>query len=115
MVVGDIVLGDAAIYFDYNPAINTNQVATEFVDEVAGTDDPAMARVNVYPNPAGDVLYIQAGGEKCTIVVYNLLGQQVLQATDATAVNVSGLETGVYQVKVSTGNGTQQTFKVIKK
>src|SRR5690606_18807090 len=50
--VGDIISGDAAIYFDFNPPIITNMVLTEIVEFLGLTDNTApVNQVIIYPNP----------------------------------------------------------------
>jgi len=71
----------------------------------------------IYPNPAEDFLNIQAG-ENVRIVsvdVYNSLGQLVLTIPNAkNEIDVSGLKSGSYFLKVLSDNGSSNA-KFIKK
>ncbi len=70
------------------------------------------------PNPATDIINITfPGGVNTTeISIYNQLGQRVLKSTLTRAhnqLNVSGITTGVYLVRVVSGSRTK-TFKLLK-
>ncbi len=70
-----------------------------------------------YPNPTSDVLHISNNKEISEIVVYNLLGQTVLnQKYNAleVVINLSQLPTNTYLVKVICGE-ENNTFKIMKK
>ncbi len=60
--------------------------------------------VNVYPVPVKDVLNIRVNAE-CQYVLYNNLGQEVLNGTSngMEPVKVSGLPKGLYILRVTTG------------
>lgn len=69
-----------------------------------------------YPNPVKDVLNLSYDKEITSVVVYNLLGQEVMQKSiNATQyqIEMSNLNTGTYIVKVSADNQVK-TIKVIK-
>lgn len=70
-----------------------------------------------YPNPVESQLTLKAGEQIENATVYNLLGQKVLNVnpnTLQTQVDMENLETGIYLMRV-TVNGTQKSFRVIKK
>lgn len=75
----------------------------------------AISGLNVYPNPVTDGnLYITSdSNEAKTVVVYDILGKQVLNAkTSNNTVNVSSLKGGAYIVKI-TEEGKTDTRKLI--
>ncbi len=67
--------------------------------------------VKIYPNPVTDYLHLD--GDFDEAVLYNMNGQNLLNITEKI-VNVSGLASGVYFLKVTTGVGIS-TYKVIIK
>ena len=77
-----------------------NFVSTEGIEELTSS-------FRIYPNPANDKLYIETGVEIEEVVVYDIYGRQ--QSTDngqqPSCIDVSGLNSGVYFVKVVTDNG----------
>lgn len=77
-------------------------------------DFDAIAGLRVYPNPANTVLNITSDSFATkNVEIYNTLGAKVLatQVTN-TPVNVAGLTTGVYMVKV-TEEGKTATRKLV--
>ncbi|MGO3182243.1 MAG: GEVED domain-containing protein [Aequorivita sp.] len=86
------------------------------VDGVIGTDDYALTSFNYYPNPTSDILNLNSGEKIESVSLYNVLGQRVIDTkVNATnyKVDVSGLSTGTYLMKV-TINGQTGTYKVLK-
>ena len=67
----------------------------------------SASSVHFYPNPTNGILNIEGNGEM-TISVINVLGQKMLETTanDNTTIDLSGLESGVYMVRIETENGT---------
>jgi len=61
--------------------------------------------INIYPNPAHDFIKIETTGVGSVenIDLYNVTGQLVLSSTE-NEVNVSGLESGMYFVRVDCGD-----------
>lgn len=73
--------------------------------------------LNIYPNPATDVLHIdnKTGQSISEIAVYSVSGMRVKQARNTqTSIAVSDLPSGIYFVKIQIGNEVQN-FKFIKK
>ncbi|WP_179335421.1 T9SS-dependent choice-of-anchor J family protein [Winogradskyella costae] len=74
------------------------------------------AAFTYYPNPVNNTLTLNAQKSIENIVVYNMLGQQVLRTTPNNITNeldMSGLSIGTYFVKVTIESVTQ-TIRVIK-
>lgn len=82
-----------------------------------GTTQNQISGLKVYPNPvANGTLFIEtaANGEK-TVAIFDVLGKQVLNTTTAdNAINVNGLNTGVYVVRITEEGKTATTKLVIK-
>lgn len=88
--------------------------AVELVDLSTGNFD--SANFKFYPNPVNDILTVSYSNVISEIVVYNLLGQQVLTTkpnTTQTQVDLSNLNAGTYMVKVTSDEVTK-TVKVVK-
>jgi len=83
------------------------------VDFALNVDENAIV-TNVYPNPASDVLNINASVEVSTVSIIGLDGK-VISTTNgngtSVSVNVADLTSGVYLYEVATANGvTRDTF-----
>ncbi|MFZ4522563.1 MAG: T9SS type A sorting domain-containing protein [Bacteroidales bacterium] len=72
--------------------------------------------VTVYPNPAGNTLYIRSNKTVNKVAIYNALGALVKEyGNTLQSVNVSDLKTGVYNIKMTDANGNTFTSVFMKK
>lgn len=70
--------------------------------------------IQLYPNPVHDVLRISTTNHSLVdVILYNVLGKQVLSAQQVYEVNVSQLEAGIYIAKVNLG-GESLVQKIVK-
>ncbi|QIE60356.1 T9SS type A sorting domain-containing protein [Rasiella rasia] len=106
---------------DVEVFIYGNASGCESVAEVAAacelsiTESSLSASVHIYPNPAGEKLYILLDSfvHFEFAEVYSVSGQKLMQ-TKATHINISNLSAGIYFVKVISEEGSI-TKKIIKK
>lgn len=105
---GDSIHNRATIYFDYEDGINTNR-ASVFVSS-GGVDirKLAMQNIHVYPNPATDRITILSGSDETVkhVSIYDIKGSLILDedASFDNQYDVSNLGTGIYWIRVYTGN-----------
>ncbi|OAD90711.1 hypothetical protein A7A78_05440 [Aequorivita soesokkakensis] len=78
-----------------------------------GVSDNSNSNFSIYPNPANGKVNINTSiaGEK-QVVVYDLLGKQVINTTTNGELNISALKSGVYLVSI-TQNETTATVKLV--
>ena len=77
----------------------------------------ASTAFSYYPNPVNNTLSLRGVKDIQNVAVYNMLGQEVLRTAPNTVnsdVDMSGLQSGTYFVKVMIENATK-TIKIIKK
>ena len=76
-----------------------------------GIDDPGAGAIQIFPNPASDIVTIKSSYTINEIEVMSFIGQQVYtqRGVDSrtTKLNVSNLRSGVYFVKVTTSQGVR--------
>ena len=75
-----------------------------------------MAKISMFPNPTSNMLTITSANKMDAITVYSVVGQEVMNVNvnaDNTVLNVSGLQDGIYLVKVIS-EGKVSTSKFIK-
>ncbi|MBQ0118050.1 MAG: T9SS type A sorting domain-containing protein [Flavobacterium sp.] len=85
------------------------------VPPTASVNENGITGLNIYPNPANNVINIASdlAGLK-TVVIYNIAGKQVINTTTEQTVNVANLNAGIYMVKVSQEGKTATRKLVIK-
>lgn len=87
------------------------------VDEVLATDGYNIKNITFYPNPVANVLNIKAKDVIKAVVIYNMLGQPVMNLSpeqDTVTADMSHLASGTYFIKAATEKGSQ-TMKIFKK
>ena len=85
-------------------------------DGTLSTQVDAFKGFSLFPNPVKNELNLVGKDIIESVVVYNLLGQEVLKSnpnTVKTSISTTGLKTGIYLVKVRIGNSVA-TYKVLK-
>ena len=64
--------------------------------------------LQIYPNPTDGKIFVEANG-LISVTVYDILGQEIMQQSDASGnavtLNLSGLQSGVYFIKANTATG----------
>lgn len=96
-------------------------VTVEFIDaaQVSLKTEKLAIKMNAYPSPASDILNVDFNSNKVNKVeLVNMMGQTVVSQNVAnnvekTAMNVAGVENGVYIVKVYLTNNMTHTMQVV--
>lgn len=77
---------------------------------ISNVGENAEQTMSIYPNPANDKLFIESNGNISNVEIYNLTGAAVLKQecnSDKVEMNVKALQSGVYFIKITTGNSTE--------
>jgi hypothetical protein len=72
--------------------------------------------VVLYPNPATGSVWLKFAGRQAKVIVYDVLGRQVLPSRTISAgqpLNISGLQKGVYLIQLDV-NGVKTTKHLVK-
>jgi hypothetical protein len=107
---GSIIENQAAIYFDFNQAVQTNQTI-HVVEDIQladhGVPDPtSIGQISLSPNPAKEICSVEWKGSKLQnpqIVLTNAIGQRVYQAEmrhSTQSMKLSHLPSGIYLVQI---------------
>ena len=118
VIIGDIIENSAAIYFDFNPPILTNTVATEIIDPLS-VENFNTNTFTIYPNPSSDELYIRSKSIINDIVIFDLSGKRIhsfsiKDSVSKIRLDISELPQGFYFVAIQ-ANGKKEIQKIIKK
>lgn len=108
VVIGDIITGQANIYFDYNAPIITNEVSTEVVNEALSIYEQQIdTSIALYPNPINNQFNIEVSNGVAinSVEVFDISGKQLLNFKASVSYNINQLTSGVYFVKVKTNQG----------
>ncbi|MGB3453520.1 MAG: T9SS type A sorting domain-containing protein [Moheibacter sp.] len=79
-----------------------------------GTDDFNRTNFTIYPNPTNGLLNIQSNEKIIKIEVMNLLGQTLLNFSNADKIDISHLSKGIYLLKIRDIEENVGIKKIIK-
>ena len=115
LAVGTEIRNKAAIYFDFNEPVITNETRNR-LHVVTSVEDPVVAQaanVQVYPNPSQTAVLIKPlafGNRQWHLVVTNLAGQVVFSKEKITQnhymLPMGGLQKGIYFFRITAGHKT---------
>ncbi len=104
---GTQIFNTADIYFDFNAPVVTNTVVTTLGTTVSGIGSLESFDFAVMPNPASSQISLHGEFERGTVYeLMNQLGQVVLNGqinSNNTTVNIADLSSGIYLVRVTSG------------
>ncbi|PHK34990.1 hypothetical protein VF13_37745 [Nostoc linckia z16] len=92
------------------------RVATDMATLSTGRNNAQIDGLSIYPNPlSGNVLHVVTpNNTEKAVAIYDVLGKQVVNTLTTETVNVSGLNSGVYIVKITEGGNTATKKLIIK-
>ncbi|UPT72239.1 MAG: T9SS type A sorting domain-containing protein [Flavobacterium sp. JAD_PAG50586_2] len=109
LVHGDTFSNSASIYFDYNAPIITDPYTVAVFNPLSTSDFDFRSIFSLSPVPAKDNLTITAKQNVVisSVTIYNSLGQLVqINTNPSETIDVSGLKTGSYFIKIISDKGT---------
>ncbi len=100
--IGDTINNDADIYFDFQKPVITNVAKTVMITNISVGEERLEKQVlNIYPNPASEVLNIENTSNKAVLfrltdINGRLILEQSLSAQSVWQYNVNQLQSGIY-------------------
>ena len=85
-------------------------------DMLVGVEDLPIMHLNIYPNPAVDVLYVDSDIQ-ADFILFDISGRVLLQqklSAGGNRIDISGFDSGVYIMKVFNDYGLKDLYKLIK-
>jgi uncharacterized repeat protein (TIGR01451 family) len=110
LVVGDIIDGQAQIFFDFNAPIITNVVSTQVVEDNLSVNDYNLElALELFPNPAKSVLNIKSNQSISDYKIVDIKGrviqsQNTIQKSEFS-IDLRELSNGIYFVNLQTEFG----------
>lgn len=109
------------IAFVHNNSVDVFLLKLDDISITAGSNDGVAEfndNVTIYPNPANNVLNVNAASNINKVEVFNMMGQSVAvidaNSTNVT-INTTAFSNGMYMMKITTENGvTNQKFTVAR-
>lgn len=93
-----------------------SEPATVVIDITLGSGEFSVEGLMYYPNPAGNMLHLSARQEIQNVVIYDLLGKQLISSAPKEMeadVDLSSLTPGTYVAKIVSG-GSTAVVKIVK-
>ena len=116
---GTQIFNTANIYFDFNAPVITNTVGTTLGTYVSGIDESPNFDFAIMPNPANNQISLRGEFEGGSVYeLMNQLGQVLLNGqvnSNSTNVNIADLSSGIYLVKITSGEKTGVRKLVVAK
>ena len=98
-------------------ALYNNEYFVKIYYSPEGLDENVIGNVEIYPNPAKDLLTVKAENVN-QVTIYNSIGQKVYEKTadsSEISINLDGFDTGIYIVKVvADGDEVTRRISIIK-
>jgi hypothetical protein len=119
MVSGTKIKNRGHIYFDFNPAVVTNQSINTFTLTTGSSEYNANSNAIVYPNPTKSTLNVtfETALERSAIV-YDVLGKEMIHSNhDSNLISIptNELSGGIYMLKISSREGSAVYRVVVEK
>jgi len=109
VVIGDIINGQASIYFDFNAPIITNEVSTEVVAPLSVPENSLDSSLRIYPNPTNNQFRIKTSDniQIERVSMFSITGEQLFETSNVSeSYDLNGYGSGVYFIKVETDKGS---------
>lgn len=80
-----------------------------------GVDNHDLENVKIYPNPTSGMIILQSETGLIDYTLYDLQGRTIEQGSlESNQIDLSGMESGVYVLRVRDNNMSVRNFKVVK-
>lgn len=114
-IIGATALDDDPLsyinnYTEFNPTFT--EIANGNCSASLSVDVFTDSSIQIYPNPASDMFKIKSSISIDSVSIFNMTGKELLK-TNALELNISGLSSGIYLVKINSGHQSV-TKKLIK-
>lgn len=99
--------GKLGVWANWNPTFVKSFVVKSLEDDQVNVAVLSAPRINLYPNPVVDILKFSTMVQN--IEVFNVTGMKMRAATNVEAIDMSGLESGLYFIRLN----NMETHKIM--
>lgn len=89
------------------------------IEHVTGVESDWGQNIAVYPNPFNNILWIDNVSDGAVVMVYNVMGQLVLnqniEGTTKVSIATDHFQSGIYLVAIMSTDGHQVVLKLVKR
>lgn len=121
LAIGTEIKNKAAIYFDYNEPVITNQTVNTIEAPQGVLETENQLSITLYPNPTSGDLNIELSGaaDITAINIFDLQGRLVVteqaeRNSSTQKISVANLNNGIYFIELVKTDGQKTTGKFIK-
>ncbi len=120
--IGTVITNSAAIFFDYNLPVWTNQVFNtigkmESIITPAPTVYNPESKLKVFPNPTNSTVTFESNSKNYDIVIFNVTGEQIRKISGVTTntytMQRGNLKDGIYFYRVLNSKSVIASGKLI--
>ena len=121
LAIGTTIKNKAFIYFDYNAPIITNTTVNKIGVSPVGINESVQTSLdfNLYPNPAKEELLIVSQSKIQRLEIFDITGRKILEQTvnglGKIQLTITGIESGIYIVRIITDKGNSSKKLVINR
>lgn len=83
--------------------IATMEVVVGTLNDASVTETPVF-ELSVFPNPTNGLVFLNST-ELLDVVVYNIVGEMIMNVNNVTQIDLAGESAGVYMIQVSSAKG----------
>lgn len=119
--VDDVIKNNAAIYFDYNFPIITNEASIWITEKTVSINDvtnPDLSSIDIFPNPSKELLNLELKSSiPLQATIKDISGKSLISKQVSRGINqldISELPAGTYFVEILDNKGNSQIKKIVK-
>ena len=108
----------ASIFFNFGSVGNNDIIY--FFDNISfsspislSLEDQVIYNYKIYPNPTSDIIKILGNTSVLNVIIYDVLGKEILRKPVIDKIDISSFENGTYFISISDGI-INSSYKVIK-
>lgn len=104
IAINDEIKNKAAIFFDFNPAVWTNEAISRYiVKSTVAISNTSKTQYNIYPNPASDFINIEHPNTKeYSVQLFSIDGRFIARFDSPKSIDIRSLTKGTYLVHITT-------------